>query len=202
MQRTWFLNIRYRERTDRLRAREILNQRMFLAKNSLYTLFFPDVSYTKTERVRYSSSQTLPVLRTLLGCYSSQERLVDCAYHNFQMSTSSSSTTASMDVSISCQSSSDGETEQLSSVATASLSIAIICALAVVVLVAILIIMVLLRRRKSPRYSICMHTCKCLQYMTLCQRVGRLYVGMTRTCLCCRTYESLQPPEPCICKPF
>ena len=69
-----------------------------------------------------------------MGCYGSEERLIDCAYHDF-------GSTVSMDVSISCGS---GEKEaasasQLSSVSAASLSIATICAVAVGILAVVLI---------------------------------------------------------------
>ena len=64
-------------------------------------LFIPlshsGVSYTKTQRTRSSSSQSLPVHMTLVGCYSTNTRLADCTYHEFL-----SSTATSMDISISC----------------------------------------------------------------------------------------------------
>ena len=46
-----------------------------------------------------SFSQALPVHMTLVGCYSTNERLIDCTYHDFS---SLSYDTTSMDVSISC----------------------------------------------------------------------------------------------------
>ena len=132
-----------------------------------------DVSYTKTQRTRSTSSsfQSLPVHMTLVGCYSTNERLTDCTYHEF-----SSSITTSMDVRISCgvdsadkdsavvsddddstDDDSDGSTDvdsagvsdELNSVSVASLSVAVICASVVIILVAVLIIMYMLRQKKK-----------------------------------------------------
>ena len=103
--------------------------------------FIADVSYTKTQRGRSSTSQSLPASMTLVGCYGSEERLTDCSYHEF-------TATSSMDISISC----DMEEEsaaQASTVAMASLSISIILALALIGVVAVLIAVLILRRRKS-----------------------------------------------------
>ena len=105
-----------------------------------------DISYTEDERTR--RGQSLPAYLTLVGCYGSEERLIDCAYHDF-------GSTVSMDVSISCGS---GEKEatsasQLSSVSAASLSIAVICAVAVAILAVVLIAMFILRRKKKNNYA-------------------------------------------------
>ena len=104
--------------------------------------FHSDISYTEDERTR--RGQSLPAYLTLVGCYGSEERLIDCAYHDF-------GSTVSMDVSISCGS---GEKEatsapQLSSASAASLSIAVICAVAVAILAVVLIAVFILRRRKK-----------------------------------------------------
>ena len=104
-------------------------------------LLYADVSYTETQRIRSSSSQSLPVHMTLVGCYSSNDSLIDCAYHEFP-----SSTTSSMDISISCGS---GRSDELNSVSVASLTVAVICASAVIILVAVLIIMFMLRQKKK-----------------------------------------------------
>ena len=121
------------------------------AMRSLLTLYisliiFPhaDVSHTRSTR----TSQSLPVYMTLVGCYSSEERLIDCAYHDFIGSKSTS-----MDVSISCGSiSAEDSTEksdELNSVSVASLSVAVICASALIILVALLIIRHMLRQKKK-----------------------------------------------------
>ena len=112
--------------------------------------------YTKTERTRHTGGQSLPVSITSVGCYSSDERLIDCAYHDFPMASTSST---SMDVSISCHQSSEqqrtssSDNEQLRRVSTASLTVAVICVIAVVFLVALLVIVFVLRRRgkNDPR---------------------------------------------------
>ena len=104
-------------------------------------LLYADVSYTETQRIRSSSSQSLPVHMTLVGCYSSNDSLIDCAYHEFP-----STTTSSMDISISCGS---GNSDELNSVSVASLTVAVICASAVIILVAVLIIMFMLRQKKK-----------------------------------------------------
>ena len=112
---------------------------------SFFTL---DVSYTKTERTRYTGAQTLPVSITLVGCYSSDERLIDCAYHDFP-----SDSTISMDVSISCQGSSDdSEISHLRRVSTASLTLTVLLAIAAIVVVVVLVVIFVLRQRKK-RYD-------------------------------------------------
>ena len=124
-------------------------------KPELYTLaiyYSSEFSYTKTERTRHTGGQSLPVSITSVGCYSSDERLIDCAHHDFPMASTSST---SMDVSISCHqsseqqrtSSSSSDNEQLRRVSTASLTVAVICVIAVVFMVALLIIVFVLRRR-------------------------------------------------------
>ena len=112
---------------------------------------------------------------TLVGRYSTDERLTDCTYHEF-----SSSITTSMDISISCgvdsadkdsavvsddddstdddrEGSADvhsaGVSDELNSVSVASLSVAVICAFAVIILVAVLIIVYMLRQKKK-KYTI------------------------------------------------
>ena len=103
---------------------------------------FPDVSHTKTQRTRRSSPASLPVHLTLVGYYSSEEKLIDCAHHEYTGSTS-------MDISISCGSTITSESAELDTVSAVSLSIAVICIFALIVLVAVLIVVFLLRRRKK-----------------------------------------------------
>ena len=103
---------------------------------------FTDISYTTNDR---TSGHTLPASITLVGCYGSEDRLVDCAYHDF-----TGSKTSSMDVWISCGGSSEEEAAaSISSASAASLSIAVICIVAVAIVSAILIAMFILRRRKK-----------------------------------------------------
>ena len=83
---------------------------------------------------------------TLVGCYGSEERLIDCAYHEFEYS--SSVETISMDITINCIPALD-TSQQQNTLAMASLSIAVFLALAVIVLVAVLVAMLVLRRRKK-----------------------------------------------------
>ena len=112
---------------------------------ALYT----DVSYSITERQRYLLSQSLPTFMTVVGCYGSEERVVDCDYQDFRYSSSISSPTTTMDVSISCGS--EESSAQASSVAMASLSISVILAVAVIALVAVLIALLVLQRRRKRR---------------------------------------------------
>ena len=101
-----------------------------------------DISYTTNDR---TSGHTLPASITLVGCYGNEERLVDCAYHDY-----TDSKTSSMDVWISCSSSSEEEAAaSISSASAASLSIAVICIVAVAIVSAILIAMFILRRQKK-----------------------------------------------------
>ena len=113
---------------------------------ALYT----DVSYSITERQRNLLSQSLPTFMTVVGCYGSEERVVDCDYQDFRYSSSTSSPTTTMDVSISCGSSEESSA-QASSVAMASLSISVILAVAVIALVAVLIALLVLQRRRKRR---------------------------------------------------
>ena len=99
---------------------------------------FTDISYTTNER---TSGHTLPASITLVGCYGSEEKLVDCAYHDY--------TDSSMDVWISCGSGEEEAAASISSVSAASLSIAVICIVAVAIVSAILIAMFILRRQKK-----------------------------------------------------
>ena len=134
-----------------------------------------DTSYTKNERMRYNQGQSLPTFMTFVGCYGDEQKLIDCAYHEFE---SRSTLMTSNDVSISCgfvassrvQSESSEATtsndvslgrgavtssaQSASSEAVASLSISIIVALALIALVAVLIILLIMQRRKrtTKRY--------------------------------------------------
>jgi hypothetical protein len=108
-----------------------------------------DVSYAITERQRHLLSQSLPTFMTLVGCYGSEERVVDCDYQDFRYSSSISPPTTTMDVSISCDI--EESSAQASSVAMASLSISVILAVAVIALVAVLIALLVLQRRRKRR---------------------------------------------------
>ena len=121
----------------------------------LYSFFIAGVSYTKAERKRYPTSQTLPAFVIIVGCYGSEERLTDCSYYELGYSPPPPTAVTSMDIGISC----DMEEEsvaQASTVAMASLSISIILALALIGVVAVLIAVLILRRRKSSakRYAL------------------------------------------------
>ena len=65
------------------------------------SLHFPDVSYNKNLRIH---SLTLPTHLTLVGCYGSEEKLIDCNHHEYTSSTS-------VDVSITCSSSGDSNSK-------------------------------------------------------------------------------------------
>ena len=105
------------------------------------SLSFPDVTYTRIWRSRDWSSASLPVHLTAVGCYGSEEKLIDCAHHNYTGS-------LSRDISISCSSSDSGESEA-SSVSAAALSIAVIFAFVVIVLATVLIIVLLRQKKKA-----------------------------------------------------
>ena len=108
-----------------------------------------DVSYTKTRRRRYHASQMLPAFMRLVGCYGSEDRLVDCDYQEFQYSSSPSAASNTMDVSISCGS--EEAVARPSTVAMASLSISVILALVVVALVAVVVALLVIQRRRKRR---------------------------------------------------
>ena len=55
---------------------------------------FLDTLYTRIDR---TSGHTLPVSMTLVACYGSEERLIDCSYHEF-----TDSKDDSMDIGINC----------------------------------------------------------------------------------------------------
>ena len=101
---------------------------------------FLDTLYTRIDR---TSGHTLPVSMTLVACYGSEERLIDCSYHEF-----TDSKDDSMDIGINCGSS-ESSAAGLSSESTASLSIAVIIAIAFIILIAILIAVFVLRRKKK-----------------------------------------------------
>ena len=107
------------------------------------------VAYTKAERKRYPTSQTLPAFMTVVGCYGSEERLTDCSYHEFEYSTSPSIKSTSMDISISCSPNEGSSAAQISGIAIASLVISILLVLTLVLVVGILIAFFVLRRRKK-----------------------------------------------------
>ena len=116
-----------------------------LRTNSMKYGIFSDVSYTNIVR---TPSHTLPVSMTFVACYGSEERLIDCDYHEY-----TDDRNYSTDVSISCRSSSSNSPAAgYNSASTASLTAAVICAVAVIILVAILIVMFILRRKKK-KYS-------------------------------------------------
>ena len=122
---------------------------------------FSEVAYSTTERKRYSASHSLPISMTLVSCYGSEDKLIDCAYHDF---TYTGDVATSMDVSVSCGSENDISPQPQSKSDTSrkttdSISIAaIFCAVAVAVLVIVLVVLYLLRqkRKKSARRYISM----------------------------------------------
>ena len=126
---------------------------------------FPGVSYARTQ-----SSASLPVHLTSVGCYGSEEKLIDCGHHEYTTSdhsidfdyyyydvwyTNNIVANPSMDISISCFSSVDStstSSTEVDSVSTISLIISIISLSAVIVLVAVLIIVVVLFRKRTKRW--------------------------------------------------
>ena len=115
---------------------------------------FSDVSYTNIVR---TPSHTLPISITFVACYGSEERLIDCDYHEYTDNKSYSTI-----VSISCHSrssdspaasfndsTSNSPAASSNSASTAYLTVAVICAVAVAILVAILIATFVLRRKKK-----------------------------------------------------
>ena len=108
--------------------------------------FLTDTSYTKNERVRYNQGQSLPTFMTFVGCYGDEQKLTDCAYHEFE---SRSTLMTSNDVSISCGAIASSSAQSASSEAMASLSISIIVTLALIALVIVLIILLIMWRRKK-----------------------------------------------------
>ena len=116
-----------------------------MCNSSLNTdmIIFPGVSYTRTQ-----SSSSLPVHLTSVGCYGSEEKLIDCGHHTI----SEPSVHYFFFISISCFSSVDSTNiDQIKSLSTASLIISIIFASVVIVLVAVLIIVVVILRQKTKR---------------------------------------------------
>ena len=100
-----------------------------------------DVSFSIRQR-KIVSSPSLPVHMTLVGCYSSDEKLTDCAYHEY-----TSSGNHHMDISVDCGSSTTES--ELNAVTAASLSIAVICILAVFVVVVVILVIFFMRRKKE-----------------------------------------------------
>ena len=109
-----------------------------------------------------------------MGCYGDEQKLIDCAYHEFErgfpitsndvsiscgsvasssVQSESSEATTSNDVSLS-RGAVVSSAQSASSEAVASLSISIIAALALITLVAVLIILLIMQRRKrtTERY--------------------------------------------------
>ena len=129
--------------------------RNYVQKHSFF--IFLDVSYTKTRRVRLPY---LPAHLTLVGCYGSEKKLIDCAHHDYTSSTS-------MDISISCISSGSrnesnstitgnintdsSSSDEFNSLSAASLFIAIICIFVVIILVVVLIIFIRRSRKHAQR---------------------------------------------------
>ena len=113
-----------------------------------FIFYFRRFIHQDRENEIHWCSNCIPVSITLVGCYSSDERLIDCAYHDFP-----SDSTISMDVSISCQGSSDdNEISHLRSVSTASLTLTVLLAVAAIVVVVVLVVIFVLRQRKK-RYD-------------------------------------------------
>ena len=100
--------------------------------------------------MRYNLGQNLPTFMTFVGCYGDEQKLIDCAYHEFE---SRSTLMTSNDVSISCgavaSSSAQSSAQQTNNEAMASLSISVIFSLVVIALVAALIILLIIQRRKK-----------------------------------------------------
>ena len=111
-------------------------------KKKHFSFLSSDVSYTKTKRTP-SSIISLPIHLSLVGCYGSEEKLIDCAHHEY-------ATSYSTDISISCGRRNSGDSVE-SSMSAASLAIAIICAFAMIILVTVLIIIFI--RRKKHMYA-------------------------------------------------
>ena len=82
---------------------------------------------------------------TFVGCYGEEQKLTDCAYHEFE---SISTLTTSNDVSISWGAVASSA-QRTNSEATASLSISVILTLAVIALVVALIILLIMQRRNK-----------------------------------------------------
>ena len=137
-----------------------------VCKNLYNNQSFPGVSYTRTQ-----SSASLPVHLTSVGCYGSEEKLIDCTYHEYTtpdpsinpfffdyyyglLHVNNIKTNPSMDISISCFSNVDSTSSsstEVDSVSTISLIISIISLSAVIVLVAVLIIVVVIFRQRTKR---------------------------------------------------
>ena len=82
---------------------------------------FSEFSYTKTERTIHTGGQSLPVSITSVGCYSSNERLIDCAHDAYDFPVASVlPKPISMDVSISCHQSSEQQKNHSSEQQTTS----------------------------------------------------------------------------------
>ena len=102
--------------------------------------------------MRYNLGQSLPTFMTFVGCYGDEQKLIDCAYHEFE---SRSTLMTSNDVSISCGAVASSNTQSASASASASsetvasLYISVIFSLAVIALVAALIILLIIQRRKK-----------------------------------------------------
>ena len=98
------------------------------------------VSETRRRRNKYQVNTFLPTFITRVGCYGSEEKLINCSYHKFE-------TTTSMDVSINCGS--DDDTIGAHHALKASLSISVIFAVAFIALLVVLIIITVLRQMKN-----------------------------------------------------
>ena len=107
------------------------------------------------------SSASLPVHLTSVGCYGSEEKLIDCGHHKYATSFvhpyfPGDIANPSMDISISCLSSVDNSSSvssvdstssgEVNSVSTVSLIVSVISASALTVVVAVLIIVVFRQR--------------------------------------------------------
>lgn len=155
-----------------------------LNPTSIFFLFSSDVSYTKTKRTA-SSIISLPIHLTLVGCYGSEEKLIDCAHHEY-------GTSYSTDISISCGRSSSGDSAE-AKMATASLAIATICAFAMIVLVTVLIIILILFKRKK-------HVKRWVKYIMYC--LWLLVVCPHNAGGCSSEYLGVRLSSPCACMPL
>ena len=107
----------------------------------VYFLYI-DVSYTESRRARYHVSQSLPAFMTKVGCYGSEQKLVDCDHQKIQYSTSMYNSRTTMDISISC---SKSETSaKPSGVAIAALSLSAF-------LLVVLVVFIYFQQRKKKK---------------------------------------------------
>ena len=125
------------------------------AKLQVYNIFLfiyyeTGVSYVKYDRAKHIATQSLPTHMTLVGCYGSEEKLINCSYHEFEKVA-----TSAMDISVSCGTNDDAGTDKISSHAATIALIFVVLAIVFITVVAILIILfvMLRRKKKTQRYA-------------------------------------------------